>query len=456
MCMLATGMNLKLSPQQQKILNTWLPLAASWLLMGIEMPAITAVMARLSHPEISLATHGGVVFPISLIIEAPIIMLLSASVALCKDWSSYQRIYRFMMASGFLLTLVHVLVAFTPLFDVVVKQVLGVPPEIVEPASIGLRIMTPWTWAIAYRRFQQGVLIRFGHPEAVSIGTAIRLLSGAMVLATGLIVGTIPGFIIGATTQAVGTVSEAIFAGLRVRPVLRKQIKVLPSGTAITWKKFAAFYIPLALTSILNQVWQPVGSAAISRMPAALESLAVWSVVSGLVFMLRSLGYAYNEVVVALLDQEGSSIYLWKFTKRLLTGVSLLHLMIAITPLAYLWFNYVSGISPVLVSIALTGFWLAIPMPALSVLQSWFQGALLYQRETRAIPESMAIFLLTVLIVLGAGVLTGKFIGLYVAMFAFSFAIFMQVAWMWFRSRRVLSSIRERDRLIEWLPTNIN
>jgi len=110
----------RISPQMRKILHTWLPLAASWLLMGIEMPAITAVMARLAHPEISLATHGGVVFPISLIIEAPIIMLLSASVALSKDLASYQRIYRFMMASGFLLTSLHVLVAFTPLFDFVV------------------------------------------------------------------------------------------------------------------------------------------------------------------------------------------------------------------------------------------------------------------------------------------------------------------------------------------------
>ncbi|NTW43134.1 MAG: hypothetical protein HGB14_01575, partial [Anaerolineaceae bacterium] len=53
------------SLQTKKILKTWIPLAASWLLMGIEMPAITAVMARLPHPEISLAAHGGTACPIS-------------------------------------------------------------------------------------------------------------------------------------------------------------------------------------------------------------------------------------------------------------------------------------------------------------------------------------------------------------------------------------------------------
>ena len=210
--------------QYLKILKTWLPLAASWLLMGIEMPMITAVMARLAHPEISLAAHGAVVFPIALIIEAPIIMLLAASVALCKDWDSYRRIYRFMMLTGFILTVIHLLIAFTPLFDVLVRQILGVPEEIIEPARIGLRLITPWTWSIAYRRFQQGVLICFGHSDAVGVGTLVRLGTDVAVLGAGLWIGTIPGYVIGALAQGLSTLSEAIYAGIRVRPVLRNEL----------------------------------------------------------------------------------------------------------------------------------------------------------------------------------------------------------------------------------------
>ncbi len=67
------------------IIRTWWPLAASWLLMGLEGPAISAVIARLANPEINLAAYGGVVFPLALFIEAPIIMLLAASTALSTD-----------------------------------------------------------------------------------------------------------------------------------------------------------------------------------------------------------------------------------------------------------------------------------------------------------------------------------------------------------------------------------
>ena len=52
---------------------------------------------------------------------------------------------------------------------------MGIPHEIIQPARMGLMIMTPWTWSIAYRRFHQGMLIRFGHSKAVSTGTLIRL-----------------------------------------------------------------------------------------------------------------------------------------------------------------------------------------------------------------------------------------------------------------------------------------
>jgi len=122
---------INVSVQQKKIIKIWFPLAASWLLMGVEMPVISAVMARLANPEISLATHGGIVFPLAMIIEAPIIMLLSASTSLSKDWDSYQKNFRFMMIIGASLTVLHLLVAFTPLYDFVVVELLSVPEEII-------------------------------------------------------------------------------------------------------------------------------------------------------------------------------------------------------------------------------------------------------------------------------------------------------------------------------------
>ena len=87
-----------------RIGRVWWPLAASWLLMGAEVPTLSAIVARLPNPEINLAAYGGVVFPLALIIESPIIMLLAASTALSQDWASYLKIRRYMMIAGASLT----------------------------------------------------------------------------------------------------------------------------------------------------------------------------------------------------------------------------------------------------------------------------------------------------------------------------------------------------------------
>ena len=321
------------------VVQRWWPLAASWLLMSAELPAVSAVVARLPEPAINLAAYG-VVFSIALIIESPIIMLLAASTALSKDRASYAMLRRFMLVAGSALTGVHALIAFTPLYDVIVVGLIAPPPEVVEPARIGLMIMTPWSFSIAYRRFNQGVLIRFGHSRAVGAGTLIRLSANVVVLVAGYLMHTWPGIVVATSAATAGVVCEAIYAGLRVQPVLRNQLRLAPPVVPpLTFHAMMAFYIPLALTSLLSLIINPLGSAAISRMPQPLESLAVWSVVQGLLFMVQSLGIAFNEVVVAMLDEPGAAPALRRFANRLALSTTTIIVLMTVTPLSTVWFR---------------------------------------------------------------------------------------------------------------------
>lgn len=437
----------------RRAIRTWWPLAASWALMGIELPALSAVVARLPNPDINLAAYGGVVFPISLIIESPIIMLLAASTALSRDWASYAKLHRFMMRAGAILTLAHVLVAFTPLYDVVVKGILGAPAEIVEPARIGLRIMTPWTWSIAYRRFHQGVLIRFDQSRAVGVGTLVRLSANFIALAVGYWLGNVPGIVVATSAVACGVVSEAIYAGLRVQPVLRSELRLaVPVEPQLTWSDFITFYIPLVMTSLLTLLAQPIGSAALSRMPLPIESLAVWPVISGLVFLLRSFGIAYNEVVVALLDEPGAIRVLRRFAGWLVFALSAFLLLTVATPLADLWFSRLSALPPHLSVLARRAVWLSLPLPTLAVLQSWYQGAILHSRRTRAITEAVVIYLLANSLTLGVGVVWGQVTGVYVGLAAMSISMLLQTGLLWWRSRSVMRAIEARDAQRDSLP----
>jgi len=160
---------------------------------------------------------------------------------------------------------------------------------------------------------------------------------------------------------------------------------------------------------------------------------------------LRSLGLAFNEVVVALLDEPRSTHSLRRFTGLLTAGTTLILLVFAATPLSRLWFQRLSGLTPLLAALAMVGVWISLPMPGLSVLQSWYQGIILHNRRTRAITEAVVVFLATCTLLLVAGVAWARMTGIYVGLGAFVIAMLTQTIWLWFRSRQAEHQVLERD-----------
>lgn len=421
--------------------------------MGFELPAVSAVMARLPDPTVSLAAYGGVVFPLALLIEGPIVMLLAASTALSKDRQSYELMRRFMLISGVALTALHMLVAFTPLYYPIVGTILGAPEEILEPGRIGMQLMTPWTMSIAYRRFQQGVLIRFGHSGAVGIGTLIRLGGNGLVLLIGYLIGSISGIVVGCVAVSVGVIGEAVYAGYRVHPVIRDQLRrATPLSNPLTLRAFLRFYSPLMVTPVLMFLGMPMASAAMSRMPNAIESLAIWPVINGVVFAFRSVGFALNEVVVSLLEKPGALAALQRFTLILAVGMSLFLVVLAATPLGNFWFGTISALEPRLVALGMVGLWLSMLLPGLTAMQSLYQGAIVHSHRTRGITESMIVYLVTISAALIAGIAQSRLPGIYVAIIAMVIGNAAQLLWLMVRSRGIMTEIRSRDAgVFPWL-----
>jgi hypothetical protein len=424
-----------------EVVSTWMPLAGSWVLMGLELPLVSAAMARMPHATVSLAAYGGVVFPLALLIESPILMLLTASTAVSRDRRSYLVVRRFMFVAAGLLTVIHAALAFTPAFDWVAGAVIGVPEPVREPARLGLRIMLPWTLSIAYRRTQQGVLIRFGRARSVTWGTLVRLVTLVTLLGAGLAIGSFPAIAVGTCAVASAVVAEAVFAGLAVRPVLRGPLvadadpeAAAPSAPPLTMARFIHFYTPLSLTPLLNFIAMPLSAAAMSRMPNALESLATWPVLSGSTFTVRSLGFAYNEVVVSLMDRGRPVPALRRFAWGLSVFVVLVLLLGAATPLGGLWFERGSALPSGLALMARQSLWLLVPMGAVSVWQSYHQGMLVHAHRTRAITESMLVLLVAHVTVLGVGVAWQSLPGLVFASLGLTAGGLAQIAWLARRS----------------------
>lgn len=361
--------------------------------MGIEMPMVSAVLSRMDDSERHLAALGGVVFPVALIVEAPIIMMLAASTALCSDLDAFRRLRRFMTRAGFLLTLVMIAIAFTPLSNFIASEIIGVPEEVVGPSQTGLQIMVLWTWMIADRRFHQGVLIRFGRGRLVGVGTLVRLCGSMIPLAIGLFNPQIPGIVVAASAFALGVLFELVYARWCARSVVRGPLAEAERGEELTPSRLWKFYVPLALTPLFGLLSQPIGAAGIARMPMAIESLAAWPALSGFGFMLRSVGHAFNEVAVSLAGSPGGRRALNRFSLIAGIGLGLVNILFAATPLADWWFGTLTGLDPELTELCKRAVWWILPMSATCFLFNCWQGILVHERKTRVITVSVIAFL---------------------------------------------------------------
>ena len=187
----------------------WMPLALVWLMMGIEQPGIAAVITRLPEIKHNLAAFG-LTFALSLIIEGPIIQLLSAANVLARDKQSYTRLLHFTHISGWLLSLLHFIIAVTPIFDIIVTGIIGAPQEILELTRSTFLIMSPWTVAIAYRRLWQGILIGYGHTGIIPLTMISRLVAIILTLSIGYAFPVLSGANLGALALTNGVVAGAI------------------------------------------------------------------------------------------------------------------------------------------------------------------------------------------------------------------------------------------------------
>ncbi|HLJ57890.1 MAG TPA: hypothetical protein VKT77_22825 [Chthonomonadaceae bacterium] len=408
----------------------WLPLAVSFELMMCEGPAIQGAMGRLPHPQLHLAAMG-LAFSLSLLVESPVIMLLATAIALVKDGETFRALRRFVVLMALICTALTAVVAFTPLFDVVTHGVMGQPAAIVRAARPAMQIMLFWTAAIAWRRFYQGVLVKYDQTRKVSWGTAIRLTATISTGALLTLGGRLPGSQVAACALMAGVVVEAIATTAFALPLVRGRIvnHVDESLEPLTPARIWRFHAPLAATTLLTLLAQPLTSAALARLPASRETLAAWPVAYLLLLILRGWGLALQEITVAHARDAAARPALRRFA-WLVGGVTALGtLVITATPLIFLYFDRVLRLPQPLQAAARLGVAVGMLLPMITSLGSWARGLLVAAGSTSAVYRGMGINLVTHCLLLAGGIAL-HLPGMAVAAGAFTAAAVAEYAYL--------------------------
>jgi hypothetical protein len=361
-------------------------------MMGLELPYIAAIVARMPSTAHNLAAFG-VATSLAWVIESPIMMLLSAATALVHDRASYLAFRRFAFLLNGVVSAGMLVLAVPAVFRVVGEDLIGLPPEISRLAHLATAILIPWPAAIGYRRFYQGILVRHHLTRRVAYGTVVRLVSMSVTAAVLAFTVTIPGAALGAIALLTGVVLEAaasrVMARQSVDSLLRNDD---PAAPRLGLRAITQFYYPLALTSVLSMALGPLVTFGLGRGRSPIESLAVWPVVNALVFLFRSGGVAFQEVAIALsASPAGSERAVQRTAMALAALASLALAIVAFTPLQAFWFQQASGLTPYLASFAVWPVRILVLLPALEFVLSIQRARWIVARRTVVITIATAV-----------------------------------------------------------------
>ena len=404
----------------KKIFVFWMPLAATWLMMSVEGPFLSALIARLSEPKYNLAAYG-VAFSFALIIEAPVIMMMSASTSLVRDFQSFSKLRTFTYSLNLLVTLGMIVLILPDIFYYIAMDLIDLPFEVAQLTHKAIIILLPWPGAIGYRRFYQGVLIRNNLTKRVAYGTIVRLSSMGFTALFLYLFFNVDGVIVGASALSAGVTAEAVASRFMAASVLKKiKSEISLRENQLNHRGIFNFYYPLALTSMITLGVQPLVTFFMGQSRMALESLAVLPVLTSFVFIFRSLGLSYQEVVIALLGEKKENYNILKrfafILSSCLVGVLLL---IAFSPLADFWFNKVSGLSAELTMFSIIPLKIMAVFPMLTVLISFQRALLVDARKTKNITYATIIEFSGIVIALIIAIKWFDTIGVIAATIAF-------------------------------------
>ena len=389
-------------------------------MMSIEGPYLSALIARLAEPKFNLAAYG-IAFSLALIIEAPVIMMMSASTALVKDYQSFKQLRKFNYILSLSLTAAMIIFILPSIFYFVTEDLIGLPHNVSYLTHLAVMILIPWPGAIGYRRFYQGILIRNNLTRLVAYGTIIRLVSMSITAFILYKFTNAPGVVVGASALSTAVICEAIASKLMVNSFLvglKNQTE--NAKKELTIKEIIKFYYPLALTSLLTLGIQPFVTFFIGQSSMPLESFAVMPVVTSFVFIFRGLGLSFQEVVVALIGDDMSGFkQLKRFAVKLALFVAGILMIIAFTPLAEIWFRDVSGLSESLTEFARLPLMIMSFFPALTVLISFQRAVLVKASETKQITYGTAIEFVGIIIVVAVCIKFFSLVGAVAATLAF-------------------------------------
>jgi progressive ankylosis protein len=391
---------------QMTLVQLWrefLPLSLSDVTMALGDPLMNTTLAHLPDARMNLAGVG-IARSLAVFFESPIIMILHASNALASSQASRSALWRFVLLSGGVLSLALTIMGLPFVFDIIGNRLLGIPEALSPTVKQVLILVGLWPFAIAWRRYFQGLLIHHGQSKAVAQASLWRLSTVASIFCVGYLSQT-TGAVLAGLALILGVIVEAIAV-----TVAANHYDVLKAPTVATSQSLPTniptvfkFYWPLANSMLVVWGGRALLLSIIARSVDSALALAAWPVAWGLILVIANSTRMVQQIVIKYRGKT-SDQQLLKFALTAGGLCSLVLLFMSTTPMGYQVLQSFIGDDPELANRIKPVLLLCSLIPLMVAVQNATQGFLVSEGRTGRVNLSTWLGTGTLLATAGIGV----------------------------------------------------
>ena len=407
--------------------------------MALELPICTAAISRLEDVKLNLAAMG-IVSALALFVQSPVLRIMSLPLMMIKGGNSFYALRNFVVIFCLIISGFFFAIAIDPIFGSFIVPMLGLNQEIAKLVQSGLLIWCVYPIVIGLRRFYQGILLCAHEPKKIAISTFVRLISILILISIFSYCHLFSGVIAGVVSIGIGMAFEMLLSMWFARVQIAKYLKISEDES----KDFRFFpvlrtFLPLSFSSTVTMSSGPILSFFTTKGMLPVESLALSPVLFGILNPFTWSAFSIQDTTQTLLNKDlGSRSEVRKFSIILGVSLSILFLIVALTPISNIYFLEINHLSDDLLSLTKISMLIMSTIPIGFTLKNFYRGSLIADQKLKFlfVSEFFEIICLTIVFSLLLRVLNIP--GIYLLFMSFTLSGYINLTLLWFKQKKQL------------------
>ena len=380
-----------------------LPASLNLGITHVLAPVLNGLLARSVEPEAAISGYA-IAMGVMGLVALPQMRIQQLTLVFLDDQVSLSRLRRFVALFALLSGAVAVVVAFTPVHDLLLDGVFATSGTLRAESAAALVALAPFPILAIVRTHLYGVALRIGRPRLIWIGTASGAIAVMAVAALVLLVDPTAGSQIAAVAVTAGAAVETLVLVAGTTGSLRRDLNPA-TQTAPSYSALLRFFGPLLVAAFLPAITQPVINAILTRAPDPEAGVAAVALTFGVnqIFLIALWGV--QPTLLALMARGESPLAGRRFANIVgLITVVPAAVVAFIPPLTSVVVHDWLGASGRLQEMTETGLRLLALLPPVFVQEAIFTSALLRVRRAYVLVYINAIRLVGLVAILLIGV----------------------------------------------------